>query len=117
LAVAHTAPPTPGRLRHAIRELEQPAWHLVGDTVDGNAMCFDYCSSVSREYRVDADLDELLQEVRTLLASHGLRPTSTSGPERFEFTNHDSGDIGMWVTIARSNSGGSAVYIRADARG
>ncbi|MGH9282801.1 MAG: hypothetical protein ACRD0S_07675 [Acidimicrobiales bacterium] len=116
IAAAHAAPPTPGRLRHAIRQFEQPAWHLVDDTLEGNALCFDACWSLTRQYRVDADPDAVLRDLRPPLTRRGLQPAGAPG-ERLEFADRSRGDIGMRVSLVRRDGGGTTVYISADANG
>ena len=118
IAVAHWAPPTAGRLRHEIEVLVQPGWHLRDDAVDGNAWCFDSCTTVSREYRVGASVDAVLQELRPVLASRGLH--LTPGFDRdplYMFNRGDGGDFHLSIEIERDTNGGTVVYITASASG
>ncbi len=116
IAAAHAAPPTPGRLRHAARQFEQPAWKLVDDSVEGNALCFDTCSSVTRRYQVDAGPDDVLRVLRPRLTRHGLRP-QPSDAGRWEFAGGGEGDIALRVSVVDSGGGGTTVYVSADASG
>jgi hypothetical protein len=116
IAAAHAAPPTPGRLRHAARQLEQPAWNLVDDSVEGNALCFDTCFSVTRRYEVDAGSDVVLRELRPRLSQYGLR-ARPSDPGRWEFADRGEGDIGLRVSVVGSSGGGTTVYVTADGSG
>jgi len=75
------------------------------------------CPSVTRKYQLDADLDDLIQQLRPLLVSEGFHATPAFDPERFEFADDEGGDIDMRVDIARDDGGGSVVYVRADATG
>lgn len=113
IAAAHFAPATPGRLRHEIEVFAQPSWRLVDDAVDGNAFCFDYCTSVTREYQIEADLDDVLAELRPLLASrHCFRPTPGVAPNSWH-CGDQAGDVVVTVDIARERNGVTTVSIIA----
>jgi hypothetical protein len=117
IAVAHTAPPTAGRLRHENEVLAQPGWRLREDAVDGAGSCFDYCTTVSRECHVGASVDAVLQELRPVVASHGLQ--LTPGFDRdplYVFNRGDGGDC-LSVEIERDTNGGTVVSIIARASG
>lgn len=114
VAVAHAAPATKGRLRHAINELADPRWHLVSETSSGNAMCFDSCTSLTRQYRATAGATDVAEQLRPALAHHGLRPVRAFDPIRFEFADRTGGDIGTRVSVAPGPGGGAVVYIRAE---
>lgn len=109
IAVAHSAPPTAGRLRHEIEVVVQPGWRLRDETVDGNAWCFDYCTEVSRVYRVGASVDAVLQELRPVLASHGLQ--FTLGFDRYQsyMFDRDGGDFDLSVDIERDTNNRSTI--------
>jgi hypothetical protein len=115
IAVAHSAPPTPGRLRHEIEVFVRPGWHLMSDTVEGNATCFDSCTLVTREYRVEANADDVLEELRPVLASHGLQFTPALSADPLEFAYRGGGDVHVRVDIARDSSVGTVVNISAEA--
>jgi len=63
IVLAHFAPPTAGRLRDAIKDVARPEWKLVNDSESGNAACFDYCTSVTREYHVAGDLQAVSTQI------------------------------------------------------
>ena len=118
IAVAHSAPPTAGRLRHEIEVLAQPGWRLRDDAVDGNGSCFDYCTTVSRVYRVGASVDAVLQELGPVLARHGLQLTpGFDGDSLYMFNRGDGGDFHLSVEIERDTNGGTVVSITARASG
>jgi hypothetical protein len=116
IAVAHWAPATEERLRHSIKQLADPRWHLVTETVTGNALCFDYCTSVTRHYRVSVAPADLFEELRPVLARHGLRPTRAFDRGSFGFADRRGGDIDRSVSIAPGTSG-ATVSIEAAASG
>jgi hypothetical protein len=68
IVLAHLAPPTAGRLRDAIKDVARPEWKLVNDSESGNAACFDYCTSVTREYNVDGSLEVVSPEIEAAVA-------------------------------------------------
>ncbi|MEA3056741.1 MAG: hypothetical protein QOD30_2173 [Actinomycetota bacterium] len=90
---AHVAPPTYGRLRAAIVELEQPGWRLFDDDESGNAICLDTCNTVTRTYHLDA----LRSEVEPLAPQ--LR--GERGDIRFD-VSFAGVDHGIDVTITAS---------------
>jgi hypothetical protein len=49
---AHIAPPTFDRLRHEIDAVAHDDWRLLSEDTSGNALCFDYCRLVVRQYQV-----------------------------------------------------------------
>lgn len=112
VATAHTAPPTPGRLRHEIAQVAQPGWRLVSDSVDGNAACFDYCTSVTREYRVDAPPADVAALLRPLLREAGFEPAPLPVDGRIEL-RRDGGEIDMAVDIEPRPHDTSLVFITA----
>ena len=56
IAIAHLVLVTPGRLRHEIEAFTQPSWQLTDDRVDGTSAASIRCTSVTREYHVNADV-------------------------------------------------------------
>lgn len=116
LVLAATALPTPGRLRHAIRALERPGWVLVDDRIDGNALCFDSCTSVTRVHRVDTGFAATVEAVGPALARRGLAPLPRTDPDRVEFAG-TRGDVHLRVTVIRAGGGTTTIEVRADARG
>jgi len=116
VGLAHVAPPTEGRLRHEIEELVQPGWTLRDDSVDGNAICLDYCTSVSREYRVDASADDVLDSLRPDLDRRGFRPTPAFDADRIELAG-GGGDIDLRLGLVRTTADTTTVYISASASG
>jgi hypothetical protein len=118
IAVAHWAPPTAGRLRHEIEAVVQPGWRMSDETVDGDASCLDTCTTVSQVYRVGASVDDVLQQLRPVLASHGLQltPGFDRGP-LYMFNRGDGGDFHLSAEIQRDMNGGTVVSITARASG
>ena len=109
---AHTAPPTPGRLRHEIARIAQPGWRLSDDHVDGNAACLDSCTSVTREYRVDAPPAEVASALRPLLLGTGYETAPGGADGRIEL-RRDGGEFDMSVDIAVGSRDTSLVVITA----
>jgi hypothetical protein len=99
--IAHVAPPTAGRLRAAIRDLEQPTWRLVDDSEAGNTMCFDTCTEVVRTYLVDASTEIVATSLRLPAGATDLR--------------RDLGDIGLSLTIEAASPSRSTVTVTAEA--
>jgi hypothetical protein len=99
--IAHVAPPTAGRLRAAIRELEQPSWRLVDDSEAGNTMCFDTCTEVVRTYLVDASTETVVASLRLSAGATDLR--------------RDLGDIGVSLTIEGASPSRTTVTVTAEA--
>jgi hypothetical protein len=114
VAVAHFAPATPGRLRHEIQELVQPGWRLREDVTSGNALCFDYCTSVSRTYVVSAHSEAVLDSLRPVLARHGLSPAPAVDRDRSAFVNRH-GDVDIELEVAPDGPRRTLVYINAEA--
>jgi hypothetical protein len=112
IVTAHVAPPTAGRLRHEIAQVAQPGWRLSNDEVSGNAACFDYCTSVTREYRVDAPPAEVVSSLRPLLLDAGYEPAPHPFEGRVEL-RHDGGEIDLAVDIAPGPRDTSRVFITA----
>lgn len=112
IAVAHSAPPTAARLRHDIDEIARPEWELRRSTTDGSALCFDYCTSVFREYDVRADPEAVLDDLRPVLERHGLRAEPPGDEATMVFVEHD-GDFDLRVEIDPADDGGSIVLISA----
>ena len=101
--IAHVAPPSAGRLRAAIRELEQPTWHLVDDSESGNMMCFDTCTEVVRTYRVDATAETVARWLRLPAGERGVA--------------RDLGDFTLVITIPEASPTGTTVTVSAEAGG
>jgi hypothetical protein len=117
IAVAHSAPPTPGRLRHEIDAFVRPGWRLGGDTVEGNATCFDYCTSVTREYHAEASPEDVLEQLRPVLARHGLHPMPGLDRHQWEFVDQSGGDSRVRIGIVGQGNGDTVVSISAEASG
>jgi hypothetical protein len=114
LAVAHLAPPNEARLRSEIEELEQPTWRLRTETTSGGALCFDYCTEVTRVYDVPSRTAAVLEEVAPALERHGLRRVSERGPVVFGEDGSGGGDTTMTVTVESGD--GELTTIRITAR-
>ncbi|MGQ0831122.1 MAG: hypothetical protein ACT4OV_05540 [Microthrixaceae bacterium] len=113
VATAHVAPPTPGRLRHEIETLVPSGWTLEAESVDGTAFCFDYCTTVSRTYRVHGELRDVVADVRPTLPARcivglpELRPTYWSCPA------DGDGDVNLSLELAAQRDGTTLAYITA----
>lgn len=112
IAVAHWAPPTAARLRHEIDEIARPGWELRRSTTDGSALCFDYCTSVFREYRAPDEPDAVLDDLRPVLERHGLRAEPPGDPATMVFVER-AGDVDLRVEIEPADDGGSTVLVSA----
>jgi hypothetical protein len=111
MLTAHFAPPTPGRLRHEIEAFVPSGWTLMHESVNGNALCFDYCTSVSRTYLVGRDLGDVVGDLTPLLANRCSRPLPEIDPTTWTCPG---GDIDLRVEAARRGDGSTVVYVRAD---
>jgi hypothetical protein len=115
IAADHWAPPTAGRLRHEIDSIAAPEWRLTDEIVSGNALCFDYCTSVTREYHVAASADIVLDALQPALARYRLERLGVSGDNRVELGRVDgSGDIDLRVEVVPAN-GNTVVTVTATA--
>ena len=116
IVAAHSAPPTPARLRHEINVFVQPDWSLTKDETNGSPACWDVCTSVTRAYRVDRDADEVLSDLAPVLARRGLRESNLSEESRTVFSEaHPGGDIDIWIDVVREGDQLTTVYVSADA--
>lgn len=115
LAVAHFAPPTAGRLRHEIEALELPGWRLDSESVDGSALCLDYCTAVDRTYSIAAGGDAELDRLRAHLAAHGLtRVVPEIDPTRWA---RQGGDVDLSVQVVSEAGAATILHISASATG
>ena len=105
IATAHFAPATPGRLRAQIEAYAQPGWKLDHDEVAGNAICFDYCTSVSRTYHADTAPDVVLSALRPRLPKACPSPPLGIGPQGWTCDASDNGDIDLRIEIRPWNRG------------
>lgn len=112
IVTAHFAPPTPGRLRDAIESVAQPGWRLVHEEESGNAMCFDYCTSIARQYGVDAGRDAVVSQVESVLTGRHCSPPG-GGTDRVVWECRPSDDIELRVEVASGVGARTPVYIRA----
>lgn len=113
LAVAHLAPPNEARLRHEIEVLEQPGWRLRTDTTSGGALCFDYCTEVTRTYDVDASAADVLEQLAPVLERHGLRRVPDRDPVVFD--DGGRGDTEISVKVVSQDGELTTVRITATA--
>ncbi len=112
IAGAHLAPATPGRLRHEIEAFAQPSWRLTDDRVDGNASCFDSCTSVTREYHVNADVRDVVAALRpSLTRRQCFQPTV--GIDPLHWACNGGGDIRVSVDVIREQGRVTVVSIVA----
>ncbi len=112
IAIAHFAPATPGRLRHEIEAFTQPSWQLTDDRVDGNVSCFDACTSVTREYHVNANVRDVVATLRPRLTRrHCVQPTV--GIDPLHWACSGGGDIRVSVDVAREHDRVTVVSIVA----
>ena len=110
IVTAHLAPPTAARLRDAINDVAQPRWKLVKDSESGNAACFDYCTSVTREYTVDGDLASVSSQVETAVESLDCPPPDLGLRVRWDCRHGD--DIKVTVELTEGPSV-ATVYVTA----
>jgi hypothetical protein len=112
IAAAHLAPATPGRLRHEVEAFAQRSWQLTNDRVDGNTSCFDSCTSVTREYHVNADVRDVLATLRPVLTRHHcFQPTAGIDPNHWACNG--GGDIRVSVDVERELNRVTVVSIAA----
>jgi len=108
--VAHFAPPTPGRLRDAIDDVVQPNWTLVSEDESGNVACFDECLSVSRQYRVDGDLQAVSTQIEDAVKDLQCPPPDVNVRVRWSCRHGD--DITVTVELT-DQPALSTVYVSA----
>ena len=114
IMTAHFAPPTQDRLREAVVDVAQPNWRLVSEYASGDAICFDTCTTVEREYQTDGDLATIAGEVGTAVAH--LRCEQPGSPEaiQVEWRCRSGDDIRLRVAIGVGSRSGT-VDVTAEA--
>ncbi len=117
VVTSHVAPPTPGRLRHEARDLAQPGWSLVGSSTDGNALCFDYCTSVTLTSEVDGGFEQVVSEVTDALGEDfqvRRYEAYNDGAPAVEWSESPDGDVRRSVSVV-DRPGLVRVSVRAEA--
>ena len=96
------SPAGPRLLARQIQQIELPAGaRLVDEHHSGNVLCFDYCPSVSRAYRVEGDPQEIADRMERSLQASGSRATRIAPGETF-FSTGTGGDFHLTVDIRRA---------------
>lgn len=99
LVVWAGSPAGPRLLAREIQPIDLPAGaRLVDEHRSGNVLCFDYCPSVSRTYRVEGRPQEIADRMERSLRASGSRATRT-GPDETFFSTGTDGDFHLTVDI------------------
>lgn len=93
------SPAGPRLLAGQLQEIELPAGaRLVDEHHSGNVLCFDYCPSLSRTYRVPGDPGDIADRMERSLRASGSRAARTAAGETF-FANGIDEDVHLSVDI------------------
>lgn len=93
------SPAGPRVLARQIEQIELPAGaRLVDEHHSGNVLCFDYCPSVSRTYRVEGDPQQIADRMERSLEASGSRAARIAPGETLFATGTD-GDFHLTVDI------------------
>lgn len=99
IVVWAASPAGPRLLARQIEQIELPAGaRLVDEHHSGNVLCFDYCPSTSRTYRVEGDPQQIADRMERSLEASGSRAARIAPGETFFATGTDR-DFHLTVDI------------------
>lgn len=101
-AVWFASPPGPRLLAGYVETIELPdGARLVEEHTSGNVLCFDYCPSVSRSYRVEGEPGPVAAGMEGALRRSGLHVTRRDA-DGTSFSNGDGDDVRLRVDVLQA---------------
>lgn len=111
--VALLMPVNEAQLRMQLVTMVDHDWRFVEETTSGNALCFDYCTSVSWELEADGTPEEVLDAMATTLETHGLeRPRVMNGSA---WTSERDGAVFLSLDVSEAEGDRTTVVLTAEA--